>query len=36
VLVGTIPACGFKHGLWLDQVIMHRSLGPGETTPPTS
>ncbi len=34
--VGTIPACGFKHGLWLDQVIMQRALGPGETMQPGS
>ena len=33
--VGTIPACGFKHGQWLDQVIMQRALGPGATTLPS-
>lgn len=32
--VGTIPSCGFKQGQWLDQVIMQRALGPGDTTPP--
>ncbi len=35
-MVGIIPSCGFKAGQWLDQVIMQRSLGPGETTPPDS
>ena len=33
--VGIIPACGFKHGQWLDQVIMQRALGPGDTTLPS-
>lgn len=33
--VGIIPACGFKHGQWLDQVIMQRPLGSGETTLPS-
>ena len=32
--VGTIPSCGFKRNTWLDQVIMQRSLGPGDTTSP--
>lgn len=32
--VGTIPACGHKHGQWLDQVIMQLALGPGDATPP--
>jgi phosphinothricin acetyltransferase len=31
---GTIHAVGFKHGRWLDSVIMQRTLGPGDTTPP--
>jgi len=34
--VGIIPACGFKHGQWLDQVIMQRPLGPGDSTLPTT
>ena len=34
--VGTIPSCGFKNGQWLDQVIMQRSLGEGESTDPDS
>jgi L-amino acid N-acyltransferase YncA len=32
--VGIIPSCGFKQGLWLDQVIMQMALGPGDTTLP--
>lgn len=32
--VGTIPSCGFKRNKWLDQVIMQRSLGPGDTRSP--
>jgi phosphinothricin acetyltransferase len=31
---GTIHAVGFKHGRWLDSVIMQRALGAGDTTPP--
>jgi L-amino acid N-acyltransferase YncA len=30
---GTVHAVGFKHGRWLDQVIMQRSLGAGDTIP---
>lgn len=32
--VGTIPACGWKFGRWLDIVLMEKTLGPGHTTPP--
>lgn len=32
--VGTIPACGYKFGQWLDQVILQRALGEGAETPP--
>tara|TARA_B100000686_G_scaffold143442_1_gene150974 strand:+ start:74 stop:589 length:516 start_codon:yes stop_codon:yes gene_type:complete len=32
--VGTIPSCGFKHSKWVDQVIMQRALGPGDTISP--
>lgn len=32
---GTIHAVGYKHGRWLDGVIMQRALGPGDTTAPT-
>lgn len=31
---GTIHSVGFKHGRWLDSVIMQRQLGPGDTAPP--
>jgi L-amino acid N-acyltransferase YncA len=34
-LSGTIRAVGFKHGRWLDTVIMQRPLGDGDRTPPT-
>jgi phosphinothricin acetyltransferase len=32
--VGTIHAVGYKHGRWLDSVVMQKALGPGETAPP--
>lgn len=31
---GTIHSVGFKHGRWLDSVLMQRQLGYGDTTPP--
>ncbi len=31
---GTLNAVGFKHGVWLDSVIMQRALNGGETTLP--
>jgi L-amino acid N-acyltransferase YncA len=31
---GTIHSVGYKHGRWLDSVIMQLALGPGEATPP--
>jgi L-amino acid N-acyltransferase YncA len=31
---GTVRSVGFKHGRWLDQVIMQLSLGAGDTTSP--
>jgi phosphinothricin acetyltransferase len=31
---GTIHSVGFKHGRWLDGVIMQRALGEGDTTQP--
>ena len=31
--VGTMPATGWKHGRWLDVVIMQRALGLGATQP---
>lgn len=33
-LVGTFADVGFKHGRWLDTVLMQRVLGPGAKTPP--
>ena len=32
--VGILPAIGFKHGRWVDSVLMQRALGPGNTTLP--
>lgn len=31
-LVGVLPSVGFKHGRWLDCVIMQRALGEGDET----
>jgi phosphinothricin acetyltransferase len=36
VLIGTLKDVGFKHGRWLDTVIMQRGLGRGADTLPTS
>ena len=33
-LVGNFENVGFKHGRWLDSVLMQRALGDGATTPP--
>ena len=33
-MVGTIKDVGWKHGRWLDTVIMQRALNSGATTPP--
>jgi L-amino acid N-acyltransferase YncA len=32
--VGTIASCGWKFGRWLDIVLMDKSLGDGDATPP--
>jgi L-amino acid N-acyltransferase YncA len=32
--VGLLPEVGFKHGRWLDSLLMQRALGPGATTKP--
>ena len=32
--VGVIPSVAFKHGCWLDQVLMQRALGDGDKTTP--
>lgn len=31
---GLLPAIGWKHGRWVDSVLMTRALGEGSTTPP--
>ena len=33
-LIGTIASVGFKHGRWLDSVLMQRALGRGDTSAP--
>jgi L-amino acid N-acyltransferase YncA len=33
-LIGTFRLIGFKHGRWLDTVLMQRPLGAGDTAPP--
>jgi len=32
--IGTLQAVGFKHGRWLDVLVMQRSLGGADQTPP--
>lgn len=32
-MTGTLRAVGWKHGRWLDTVLMQRALGPGDTLP---
>jgi L-amino acid N-acyltransferase YncA len=32
--IGTLRSVGFKHGRWLDTVLMQRPLGSGHTVPP--
>jgi L-amino acid N-acyltransferase YncA len=32
--VGTLNDIGYKHGRWVDSVLMQRPLGPGSGTPP--
>jgi len=34
--VGVLRSCGWKFGRWLDVVLMERSLGCGDRTPPTA
>lgn len=31
---GVMKSVGYKHGRWLDTVVMQRSLGPGDSQPP--
>ncbi len=33
-MVGKIEGAGFKHGRWVDSVLMQRPLGPGLSSPP--
>jgi phosphinothricin acetyltransferase len=33
-MVGTLVSVGFKHGRWLDTVLMQRALGPGDGATP--
>lgn len=35
-ITGTLRSVGFKHGRWLDTVILQRTLGQGDTTIPES
>jgi phosphinothricin acetyltransferase len=35
-LVGVAEKVGFKHGRWLDQMLMQRELGEGSASPPVS
>lgn len=31
--IGTLKSVGWKHGRWLDTVLMQRELATGDTTP---
>ena len=33
-LIGALRSVGFKHGRWLDTVLLQRALGPGDGAPP--
>jgi L-amino acid N-acyltransferase YncA len=33
-LIGNFQSIGFKHGRWLDTVLMQRALGSGDASPP--
>ena len=35
-MIGTLTSVGFKHGRWLDSVLMQRALGSGDSTNPTA
>jgi phosphinothricin acetyltransferase len=35
-LTGTFQSIGYKHGRWLDTVLMQRALGSGDGAPPQS
>ena len=32
--VGVLPSTGFKHSRWIDTVLMQRSIGEGDKSPP--
>lgn len=32
--IGTLRSVGYKHGRWLDTVLLQRTLGAGDTAPP--
>lgn len=34
--IGTLDDVGFKHGRWLDSLLMQRTLGEGAQTPPAA
>jgi phosphinothricin acetyltransferase len=34
-LIGIAERVGFKHGRWLDQMLMQKDLGEGDSTPPS-
>jgi phosphinothricin acetyltransferase len=33
-MAGTLRSIGFKHGRWVDSVLMQRDLGVGDRSPP--
>src|ERR1700678_680874 len=33
-LIGALAAVGFKHGKWVDTILMQRALGQGDSTSP--
>lgn len=33
-VIGQLTGVGFKHGRWLNTILMQRTLGEGDTTPP--
>jgi len=35
-MAGTLGSIGFKHGRWVDSVLMQRAIGPGDSSPPES
>ena len=35
-LIGVAEKIGFKHGRWLDQMLMQKELGEGSETPPSA